>query len=362
MNAFVPVPDALPIPAPVVVFEILMHLTFTVHLLLMNVMFGGLVLSAVAWFARKSPGDANDRMVGKLAKHLPTVFAFTVTAGVAPLLFMQVLYGNLFYTSSILMGWPWFLVIVALTIAYYGLYMNSFRGDRLGGARGPVVLVSALLVAAVGFLFTNNTSLMLTPAKWQAMYAAAPGGTSLNTSDPSLWPRFLHMALSAVAVAGLYVAHLGRRLTGDDELAALMSERGLNVFLGVTAVNVIAGFAYVMTLDRDVMLQFMGGSGHATGMLGMGVVLALVLLFTAFRLRSRPTASLTPLTVLTVVTVVVMVLMRDFVRKATLGGHYRPEEMVVEPQALNMIVFAALLVGGVITVVWMVRKLLAAGR
>ena len=69
-----------------------------------------------------------------VAKKLPVFLPATITLGIAPLLFVQVLYGQFFYTSSIVMAWPWFLVLVFLTLAYYGFYYVSYRGGRPGAA------------------------------------------------------------------------------------------------------------------------------------------------------------------------------------------------------------------------------------
>ena len=62
-----------------------------------------------------------------VAKKLPVLLPATITLGIAPLLFVQVLYGQYFYTSSIIVAWPWFLVLVLLTVAYYGFYYVSFQ-------------------------------------------------------------------------------------------------------------------------------------------------------------------------------------------------------------------------------------------
>jgi len=50
--------------------------------------------------------------------------------GVAPLLFLQVLYGRLFFTSSILMAGFWLAVVPLLIVAYYCAYVVAFRGQR----------------------------------------------------------------------------------------------------------------------------------------------------------------------------------------------------------------------------------------
>ncbi|MEE9203583.1 MAG: hypothetical protein V3U08_01100 [Nitrospirales bacterium] len=43
--------------------------------------------------------------------------AFAIVLGVAPLLFIQVLYGQLFYTAAILVGRVWILLILVLILA-----------------------------------------------------------------------------------------------------------------------------------------------------------------------------------------------------------------------------------------------------
>ena len=50
----------------------------------------------------------------------------------APLLFVQVLYGRLFLTSSVLMAWWWLAVVPLVILAYSGAYLLAFRGKALG--------------------------------------------------------------------------------------------------------------------------------------------------------------------------------------------------------------------------------------
>jgi hypothetical protein len=362
MNTYVPAPDALPLPAPAVLLTVLLHVTFVLHLLMMNVLLGGALVALAARLARRSPDDLHDRTLARVARLLPTLFAGTVTFGVAPLLFMQVLYGRFFYTSSIIMGQPWFGTVVLLILAYYGTYLNALRGERLGAWRSVVLGLTAVILLWVGFLFTNNTSLMLTPERWPDLYFAAPGGTSLNISDPVVWPRYLHMALGAVAVAGGLLALLARAEKADRALADHLAERGVALFLGATALNVLVGFWQVMALREDVMRTLMGGSATGTALLGGGVVLAVVLLAQAFWMRGRAaTAGLGLFVGALLAQMVVMVLLRHEVRGAYLGGTGSPALLAVESQWLNFGIFAALLAAGAATVAWMLRKLFARG-
>ena len=113
-----------------------------------------------------------NRLFSDVATKLPVLLPATVTLGVAPLLFLQVIYGQFFYTSSVLIAWPWFLVLVMLTIAYYGLYYVSARTHRQAGSGRWVLLASFLLIAVIGFLFSTNLTLSQTPSAWAGKYFA----------------------------------------------------------------------------------------------------------------------------------------------------------------------------------------------
>ena len=72
-----------------------------------------------------------------LAKRLMGVntyaISLAITTGVAPLLFVQVLYQQYFYSGTILLGWIWFNMLVLLMIGYYAAYLHKkFRGPWLG--------------------------------------------------------------------------------------------------------------------------------------------------------------------------------------------------------------------------------------
>ncbi len=119
--------DPNPLPGPFWVFKLLLMVTFFLHILVMNAMLGGAVLAlppAGARAATRIGAGCSWTCAGKM----PALLAATITLGIAPLLFVQVLYGQFFYTSSILMAWPWFLLLVFLVLAYYGLYIVASPG------------------------------------------------------------------------------------------------------------------------------------------------------------------------------------------------------------------------------------------
>jgi len=114
-KSLIPVPDT--IPAHWIIFESLDILTFMIHILIINVALGGSLIILFSRFKKQDlPLDTS--IGGSLVMKIPSTFALGVTFGIAPLLFVQVLYGNLIYSSSILMGVFWLLIIPFIIIAY----------------------------------------------------------------------------------------------------------------------------------------------------------------------------------------------------------------------------------------------------
>lgn len=355
----IPSPEVLPLPAPASLLHGLLLLTFLLHLLFMNGLVGGAVIALWSRLRSRTADDLHSDLATRIGKLLPTLMAATVTFGVAPLLFLQALYGRYFFTSSILIGWSWFAVVPLLLLGYYGTYLEAFRGHRLAGWRPPLLAAVVLVLVAVGFIYTNNATLMLRPASWPAIYFADPSGLNWNLQDPQVIPRWLHMMLAAVAVGGLMLALWGaqRQRRGSEPLGSLMRELGLVLLGYATMANFAVGLWFLMALERSVMLDFMGGSPHATGLLGVGFVLALALIALAMRTKSKPAASLKPVTIVAVITLIVMVLMRDFVRSATLAQHGAAPTTIVATQVGNVVVFGVLLVATLATVWWMLNRL-----
>ena len=149
-TVILPQADVLPLPAPAALLHFLMTFTWLLHLLAMNALLGGLLITL--WLRLKG-GTENLAMADRLAKVTPSLVAAAVTLGVAPLLFIQVLFGQFIFTSSILMGWGWFSIVIVLIFAYYGTYLQSFMGEKLGAAvhheRRPLDLVEQQLPGLV---------------------------------------------------------------------------------------------------------------------------------------------------------------------------------------------------------------------
>jgi len=342
--SLIPIPDSIPVPWGW--FEALLLGTFVCHLLLMNAVLGsGLFLllgGREAASARKA-----------LAKRLPTGLALTVNLGVPPLLFLQVLYGQFLYTSSVLTAVYWLSAVGLTMLAYALLYghagqpkASDWRRLCLPGAVAALLLVSLIM--------TNTMTLVQRPEAWTA-YFKDPAGTILNVADPTFLPRWLHFLLASVAVGGLSVALLASKTTPDPEESSAVGARGLKWFTYASLLQIVAGGWWLLSLPQEVMLRFMGASGLSTAVFVAALGAAALAIAMGFQGRARAAAWSVALTV------ALMTGVRELSRTAMLGDGYRPDAYLVTGQYGPMVLFLGSLVLGVAAVAYMLRLHLRAG-
>ena len=340
----IPSPD--PIPVPWGWFQFLLLLTFVLHLLFMNAMLGTGIIAFVTHL--KGAGRSSPLTTG-ISKKLPYTIAFTVNMGVAPLLFMQVVYGHFFYVSSVLMAFYWISIIGLLLIAYYSAYIYDFKHEALGSGRVFFVGLTVLILLFIGFLFTNNLTLMLHPETWKE-YFQKPGGTLLNLSDPTLIPRYLHFVTASLAIGGLFIAFSARfRTLRKIEETGDQKNTGLKWFCTATLAQIAIGLWFFFSLPSGIRLLFMGDSAFHTAVFMAGIAGVVLSLVFGFKKLLLPTA------VSLMGTVVFMVLMRDLVRKAYLDPYFSLSSLKVNLQFSPLILFLSCFVVGLAIVGFVLR-------
>ena len=340
----IPTPDT--IPAPWGFFEILLILTFFAHLVFMNAMLGSALIGLVREM-RATPADPPP--CRDIASTLPYTIAFAVNFGVAPLLFLQVLYGHFIYTSSILMGAYWLSVIGLLILAYYSAYLYKMGADLPQAARKRALATSILLLLIIAFLFVNNMTLMQTPQNWSA-YFNRPDGTLLNLTEPTLLARYLHFMVASVATGGLFLAILAsfQQKNGTPGAEKRLSG-GMQWFTYATVVEIGTGIPFLFSMPKNVHQLFVGASPLHTILFAGSLVAAFFCLYYGNKERVWPATFAMGATIL------FMVLVRDLARQAYLAEYFHPADLRVVPQWSPMLLFLAILVIGVAVVIYMLR-------
>jgi hypothetical protein len=345
MNPVIPGPVPVPLPAPSGLLEFLLVFTFILHLLAMDFLLGGVIILTVSSFLGRRDSRQHE-FTRRVSRVMPPVTAFTITLGVAPLLFLQLVYGQLFYTSSALMAWYWLAVVFLVMLGYYGVYGYQMQHDEPGPKASWVILVTAILFIHVAFIFTQNMTAMLHPQDFYSLYANGRVGTILGPVTLPNFARLAHFLVAAVALAGLGVALLSRRWQTDSpELADWGRRYGVTWFMGGTLVQFLVGLWFLFSLPVEVR-QALVGDKLAVGILLLAIVLALLALLSAPK-------SLSISSVAMLGTVSAMAVLRHFVRTTSLRPYFDPHLLPVQGQWVVFSIFVLLLLAGLATVGWM---------
>jgi len=341
--SLIPTPDALQVHW--FWLHLLLTLTTFLHLVAMNIMLGAGFIAFVAPFWR---GDDVMPLNAHIARTLPYSIAFTINLGVAPLLFLQVLYGQFLYTSSVLMAVYWLAIVGILIISYYAAYVYNLIDNRSGLGR-LYIGATLLLLLTVSFLFSNNVSIMQMPEVWSSYFADRTGWL-LNFSDPSLIPRYLHFVASAVAIGGLGIAlyfeiRKRRGAADGDEWIKL----GCNWFMVATIINFGFGFWFLGALPEAAY-----DPSTLNGKIFFIMIVASVVTIipsVAYAQAGR----IIPATVWALLTIVLMTLARDILRLTYLKPYFTLSGLPYVPQYSPFIVFLLAFIGAGYLVVWMLK-------
>ena len=168
--------------------------TFALHAVFISYVVGGTAYALVAALRGRE-----DPIAEGVRDRLPFMLGCGITAGVAPLLFLQLLYQRRFYTANLLMGPRWGAVVPALIVGFYALYLVK-ASAQLRWRR----IALAVALACFGFVawsWTEEHELMSAEPAWRQMYAA---GQRIY-GDAAIGPR-LAVWLGAMASAFAIVA------------------------------------------------------------------------------------------------------------------------------------------------------------
>lgn len=362
MTPIIPPLDPSLVPGPVWLIKGLLYATFTIHLVFMNLLLGGSLLAAIYGFkGREKHLDA----ARSIAKILPFVMAFAISFGVAPLLFIQVLYGPLFYSSTIPMGAPFLLIIPTLIAAYSLIYFLAWRWDFIGKMR-PVVACALLgLFLCVGFTYSNVFTLMLDPERVKLKFLRHPAGWQLNLAEPTLIARFAHMFIGAVALSGLYVAYLGlKRLLAEPERGRWLFRSGATWFSGAVILQMVSGVWWLLDLPKEQMMLAMGRNPTATALFATGACSAVAALVLVLRTLNalKPWRVFHAALGCAGLTLICMVVWRDILRDDTIRPFLDPYGLPTKPQWGVLILFFLTFAAGIAIITWLLRLAYSAAK
>ena len=270
----------LPMPASAVDLQVLIVVLFLAHLLFVNLMVGGALLT-LAYEVRGLWRPRYDTLARKIATTVTVNKSLAVVLGVGPLLVMNALYGLWFYSANALTGRAWLLIVPLVIAAFLLLYAHKYSWDLLAEHKGLHLAMggaAVLLLMSVPLVFLANINLMLFPERWLEVE-----GFLSTLLLANVVPRYLHFVLASLAVTALFLAAWLCRRGFDFEQALPELDRCeirrqlLAVAFGATGLQLVAGPLVLLTLPPHGLSWLMIGN------IAIGVVLALIALGVLWR-------------------------------------------------------------------------------
>jgi hypothetical protein len=339
----------LGIPGPFWLFTLLHWLTFTLHLIAMNLLFGGLLVFVAA---RRSP--LRKLLFDTQTKLFPTLLATTITLGVAPLLFVQLIYGEYFYSASIVSAWNWFLIIPILLVTYYMLYFVALKHNLTEKTKIGLLIAAAVGFSYISLTFTMISDLVEKPNLWADLYRISTSGAGLNPDFHETVFRWLHILAGAIAVVGMAITLLPlhyHKVKGNRELLRF----GSRIFMLGVVVAAVLGLVYLLVIDRMVLNRFLLSPGlHAIVAAIIFNIAAIFLIHKGMK-SEHPNLKIWTAAGLVLAGVFCMVIGRHVLRLVYLEGRFDPAALAVAPQWSAFVVFVIALIAGLVTLWWILR-------
>lgn len=341
--------DPLGAPIHPLAVQALLVITFVLHIFFITASVGGLLLGLYGL----NKGEENWQRASRLAIRVATqTLGLGITMGIAPLLFVQVIYDPAWYVATTLMGLWTVLFIPLVALGYLFLYVLYLRGNVAG-----VGYVSLALLLLAGFVMHSLANAGLYPSRWVEWYA--PGGVAHTTGERLLGynlPRFAALlfgqaGLSLGVILLLFAWYFRRR--EDVPQAFLRFVEGL----AQGALRVGAGILGLLGL----LWAFTQGAELGLGWPVALVVLAVAALFYLHAGRARAENALATLG-LYLGALLVVALLREGLRVSALGRYgYSALQYPYVWDWGSILFFVATAVAAVPVIVYLAQVLYASG-
>ena len=271
LQSATPVPKDIPLPLPLPewLLVFLLVVSFLVHILFVNLMVGGSLLTL--WSQIKGLKNKEyDILAHEIASTITVNKSMAVVMGIAPLLCINVLYTIYFYSANALTGLMWLAVIPLVIVAFLLTYLHKYTWKVLENHKAIHISILAVAVAIfmfIPFIFLTNINLMLFPEKW----ALVKGFFSAMTL-PNVFPRYFHFIFASLSITGLFLHwYMGRENYPFETIFPTftryeLKKKGYSLTLVASVIQFLIGPLVLLTLPSKglgwnlVLVIFTGAS------------------------------------------------------------------------------------------------------
>ena len=268
-------------PWPTTFYLTLYVLTLLLHVVPMNyVLAGSTYWAATACFAKPEHAATGRNPLSQLLRDwMPFALGIAITAAIAPLLFLQLLYKHFFYTANLLLFHRWMSILPVLILAFYLLYLRKAKGvDRWPLAfRIGIALAAGVCFLFVAWSWTENHLLGLAQDQWAEQYASGRLVYWSREQLPRLAVWYVGAFPTLAVLLGWQVQfHLRRGTPWPDSPVP----RLLRIALAALLASALAALVYFLSLNantRGALLRDGGAFYVGLAFVGWACVLDQVL-------------------------------------------------------------------------------------
>lgn len=297
------------------VFQLLLVLTFALHIIFVNLAVGGIAISLYEHFK----GGANNRKLSQTMAKMATVsLSSAIVLGVAPLLFVQVIYDPFWYSSNLLSAWWALAFLLFITLGFLAHYVFYLKRHKNPGGYGIFGFLALFFVLGAGVVMSALSIQALVPGAWLDWYTA--NGT-LATTGTTLYKfelgRFVHFIIPAFINIGifmmLYSWYFRPRSDVDGAYLDWVGRAGVKVAKIAAMIEVVVGCWWLMEIPSEL------GFLH-NHWLWLGSLLGLLLMFGLMKAEKDPDRFAVPMALFSFIAVFGMCATREVLRMVYVGA------------------------------------------
>lgn len=350
--------DPMGIPFYPLVFQILLVLTFALHIIFVDLVIGGSFMAIYSYFRQ----GKNYRALSKtFAKATIINLSLAIVLGVAPLLFVQVIYDPFWYTSNILSA-TWIIGVLFILMAAFSFvyiyYLKFYKQKKHVALWGILAFFLIILSAIIMHVISYQA---LFPEKWFGWYIQ---NNKINLYGFQLHafqlPRLLHFIVASFALTGvfmmLYSWYFTSREDMDHDYVTWVGKIGAKIALIFTILQMVIGIWWLLNIPHNFYF-------YTNYVFLVSVSIAVILLLSLIKAQSDPTKYALPVAIITVITVLAMSAVREVLRMFYVGMYnYSIYNYKLNIKYGSTLLFAITFIMGVLVVSFLTTVVFKIGR
>ena len=298
----------------------------------------------------------------RLNRHLVSFvifgLSFGITFGILPLLMVQVLHGNFFYSANIVIAYWWLAVIPLLITGFYLLYYTRLR---LHSERPPAFflpLLALMVFATIASILVSETTVSQFPEVWKEFHWKWRG--LLPYWGAFFIPRWIFAFGGLLAMGGIMVSVLSKiTMRSERQLQELAISQALRITTGALFLQVAGAVWLVLALPAEQQSVLLGKWPNVLAFYSAAASFLIAAILVQVARRRMTAAAVIAPAVIYYAGLFAAAMARDKGREVAMSRFFDLSTVAAHPQWAAFIVFLGTIAIGVGMVAYMVHLAVA---